>query len=154
MLEHILDWMHCIVTPLPTRPESAKFPRDTPVGQIGSASSSAPKRLFENSDEDEKEMIFPHANRREERERKSLKLDEDRLKLDEDRLVIERDRVRQEAENNTRLQSLQVQRNQIDERRLDLDECRFELERVEREAQIENTKQLASLLSKLADKLN
>lgn len=108
--------------------------------------SSTRKRLFDNSDDEEKELIFVHAERREEREKKTLRLEEDRLS-------IEKKRVERENEHQSRLYTLQLQRNDIDERRLELDKQRFDLDKHEREAQIENSKQMASLLNKLADKL-
>lgn len=108
-------------------PVSIKDIGDEYIGIVGSSCSLARKRLFDQSDEEEKEMI--HAERRERRVQKSIKIDEDRLS-------IERRRVEQEIENKNRAFTLQSERIKIDNRRLEFDLERFRAEREESSAQV------------------
>lgn len=110
-------------------PVSIKDIGDEYIGIVGSSCSLARKRLFDQSDEEEKEMILLHAERRERRVQKSIKIDEDRLS-------IERRRVEQEIENKNRAFTLQSERIKIDNRRLEFDLERFRAEREESSAQV------------------
>lgn len=77
-----------------------------------SSSSTARKRLFEYSDEEEQDMMMAHTERREERDKKLMKLKEDILN-------IELSRVRNKAKNNNHEYDLQIERNQLYQHRLD-----------------------------------
>lgn len=88
-----------------------------------------------------------HAERREQRELRALRLEESKLE-------VEKQRIAQDLQNQNRLYNLQVERIDIDKRRLDLDGQRFHMEKEERLAQLEQSEQLTVLLGKLADKIN
>lgn len=89
-------------------------------------------------------MVFIHTEHREQRELKSVRLEESRLEVD-------KQRVSQNLQNNNPLFDLQVDRIDIDKWRVDLDEQRIHMEKQERSVQLEASKQLAVLLGKLAD---
>lgn len=78
----------------------------TGVG-MGSASSSARKPVFDNSDEDEKEIVMMLAEHREER-------DKNAVKRDEERLVTDRQRTAEGVQNNNGVFALQAQHIAVD----------------------------------------
>lgn len=92
-------------------------------------------------------MVMAQAERRQERDKKLIKLKEHWL-------TIERSRAQNEAKNNNSVYDFQVEQNQLDQRRLDLDIQKFELEISEIMAPIEQSKQLTTFISKLVDKLD
>lgn len=103
-----------------------------PVKNQGSASLSARKRLFGNSDDEEKDFVMLHTDLWSSWSKRRWSSTRNASALTK--------RVSQEAENCNRVYKLQDQRNNIDERQLQLDLQRFDLQKQEHSVQLEQSK--------------
>lgn len=63
--------------------------RGEAVDDLGSSSSSTRKRLFDNLDDEERELEMMNADRYEEKKRKALKIEEDRISIEQHRVEQE-----------------------------------------------------------------